>query len=187
MIEHDPKSEDREAARKKYMPEKIRRLLVAEAPPENVEQFFYFEKVAEGDQLYLETMKVVFGNVDISDLRQRKAEFLQGFKDAGFYLIDAVDEPIPQNASSHERRDLIWNNRNNLIWTMRSLVDSRTDVILIKSTVYDLHDVLRKNDFHIINEDAIEFPSNGHQKQFRDKLTLLLRPYFDEEEGDEWR
>ena len=183
LKDNNPGFEAREAARNKYRPEKINVLFVAEAPPAELDRFFYFENVSEGDYLYLETMKVVFGNVDIIDLRQRKVEFLEGFKENGFFLLDAVNKPIPQSTSSYERRDRVWSERNHLVEMMRKLVDSRTDVVLIKSTVFGIRDFLIKSDFHVINDEAIEFPSNGHQGQYRQKLSRWLGPFLSEYEG----
>ena len=94
MIDHDTGFEAREAARKKYKPERIRWLLIAEAPPDSLDRFFYFERVFEKDYLYMETMRVLFPNASESDLRHRKVQYLQWFKANGFYLIDVMDEPI---------------------------------------------------------------------------------------------
>ena len=50
-----------EKARKKYRPENIRYLLIAEAPPKaDSKRFFYFEDVTEKDSLFLETMKCLY-------------------------------------------------------------------------------------------------------------------------------
>jgi hypothetical protein len=121
--------EAREAARRKYRPEKIRRLLIAEAPPDALDRFFYFEDVREMDYLYIETMKVIYGNVDVSGLRERKVEFLQGFMENGFYLIDAVSDPIGNNVSSHHSKEIVMKNRQDLVERMRTLVIEETRVI----------------------------------------------------------
>ena len=41
-----------EAARRKYKPEKIDLLFIAEAPPNAINRFFYYENVTEADYLY---------------------------------------------------------------------------------------------------------------------------------------
>ena len=164
----------REAARLKYKPENIRWLLIAEAPPAAIDRFFYFEDVKKGDSLYLETMRALFGNEHVSTLRSRKAEHLQHFKDQGFLLIDAVDRPI---LPGEDNGAVVWNNRQNLIQKMDTLIEKGTPVVLIKATVWDLRDTLVEAGFNIINECMIEFPGSGNQIKFRTKLTRLMTAY----------
>ena len=113
-----------EFARQKYKPDKINFLLIAEAPP-RVEsgRFFYFEDVQDADILFLETMKAIYP-VNCSNtrrVRQRKGEFLERFKNDGFYLIDASDRPMEDNRPSKKKRQ-IKNSLPSLIEKVRSLV-----------------------------------------------------------------
>ncbi|MGD0818802.1 MAG: hypothetical protein ABR986_10485 [Methanomassiliicoccales archaeon] len=162
LREHDNNYEAREAARHKYRPEKIRCLLIVEAPPDALDRFFYFEDVQEMDYLYIETMKVIYGNVDVSGLRERKVEFLQGFMENGFYLIDAVNDPIGNDASSHQTKEIVLNSRQDLVERMRTLVTEETRVILIKASVYKLRDALIDDGFNVLNDCMIEFPCCGN-------------------------
>ena len=50
------------SAREKYKPERIKLLFIAEAPPEQTERFFYYEKVKDNDWLFLGIVKVLCGN-----------------------------------------------------------------------------------------------------------------------------
>ena len=114
------KSDWRELARNKYRPDHIELLFIAEAPPANdSRRFFYFVPVDIGDTLFLEMMKVLYpkkakfveydGNgkpgFNAKQVRNRKAEFLEKFKRDGFYLIDAVDEPMPKNATTKMKEE----------------------------------------------------------------------------------
>jgi hypothetical protein len=50
-----------EDARQKYKPDEIKFLLIAEAPPDAESgRFFYFEEVDKHDNLFIETMKVLY-------------------------------------------------------------------------------------------------------------------------------
>jgi len=171
---HDENHDVRDRARSKYRPEKIKRLLVAEAPPDAPDKFFYFEKERERDYLYTETMKVIYDGADENGLQERKVEFLKGFMENGFYLVEAVDHPIGNEVSSHQRREMVMNCRQNLIKRMRSIVDEETEIILIKASVYELCDPLREEGFNVINDCIIEFPCCGNQTKFREKMRRLL-------------
>jgi hypothetical protein len=56
----------------KNKPEEVEWLLIAKAPPEALNRFFYFENVTEQDSLFTETMKVVWRdeNMDVKELRR---------------------------------------------------------------------------------------------------------------------
>jgi hypothetical protein len=111
-----------EAARNKYRPDQVKLLFVAEAPPAyDSGRFFYFEAVEEADTLFLEMMKVLYPKkanfvegIDnrntgfkARQVRNRKAEFLELFKRDGFFLLDAIDEPMPGNATTKTKEDKI--------------------------------------------------------------------------------
>lgn len=166
-----------ELAREKYKPEKIKFLLIAEAPP-SVESgcFFYFEDVRKGDSLFLETMKALYPDkyTNTPDVRARKKEFLQRFKNDGFYLIDSLDHPIERS----NKIEQIKNGLQQLIEKIERLVDKDTPIILICSTVYKAcNDKLRAEGFNVINLEPIPFAGNGHQNEFRQRLQKLLGRY----------
>jgi hypothetical protein len=171
MVDDDLQYGAREVARLKYKPKNIRWLLVAESPPKVTDRFFYFEDVNREDSLYLETMRALFGNEHVDILRARKIEYLQRFKDQGFFLIDAVDRPI---LSDEDNDAVVWNNRQNLIQKMDRLIKKETPVVLIKASVWSLRNVLLKEGFNVINECMIDFPGSGNQIKFRTKLSRLM-------------
>ena len=93
----------REESRNKYRPRHIKLIFVAEAPPLAPDRFFYFEEVDKQDSLFLETMKVLYprhyaccGNVKA--IRKNKHVFLERFRDDGYYLLDAKNTPIQDEA-----------------------------------------------------------------------------------------
>ncbi|HEY4325665.1 MAG TPA: hypothetical protein VGN20_16840 [Mucilaginibacter sp.] len=49
-----------EAARLKYKPAKIKTIIVAEAPPNCIDRFFYFENVQTADFLFLGIIEVLY-------------------------------------------------------------------------------------------------------------------------------
>src|SRR5271168_4499656 len=108
-----------EKASRKYRPARIKVLFIAEAPPAyRFERFFYFEQVSEADTLFLEMTKALYpvdtgfvpsrkSEFQAKIVRQRKAEFLERFKRDGFYLIDASEDPMPEDADTTAKKNII--------------------------------------------------------------------------------
>ena len=183
MIESDDTYLKREMARLKYKPERIRTLLITEAPSESQDRFFYFEQVRKYDQLYLSIMKVLYPHVRIRELRERKAAFLQKFKDDGFYIVDAVDRPFTHNDNNKRRTRIVWDSRRELIQKISTLVSDGTEIILIKCTVYELRDYLQEEGYRVINRSAIESPGSCHNTEFNIKFKRLMEPGLDGRTG----
>lgn len=171
---------DIEKARIKYKPDKIKFLLVAEAPPNKESgRFFYFEEVYDKDTLFLETMKVLYPDkyTDTPNVRLRKREFLEQFKDEGFYLIDACDSPMEKSNSSYKRKKIRESLPSFLI-KLNKYANKEVKIILISATVYDVcADILRKEGFNIINDEMIDFPGSGAQRMFREKFGRVMNKH----------
>ena len=165
-------------ARLKHKSNNIKYLLIAEAPPkEDSNRFFYFENVIKGDSLFLETMKVLYlgKNVYVPEIRNNKKKLLDRFKNNGFYLEDSMDEPI-KSKSSKAKINEIWSHLPELINKLKKIVSIETKIILISATVYSAcYSSLIKEGFNIINEHQIYFPGSGGQKKFRQEFSKLLK------------
>jgi hypothetical protein len=170
---------DFESARQKYKPDRIKFLLIAEAPPKaGSGRFFYFENVKKGDSLFLETMKVLYPDEcsDVRNVRRRKREFLERFRNDGFCLIDAADTPMEDTRPAKKKKQ-IEKSLPSLVQKVRRLISEDTKIILISSTVYEVCcNRLKLEGFNVVNECALPFPV-GWQKKFREKLSALLRRY----------
>lgn len=172
-----------EKARQKYKPDKIEYLLVAETPPKSDSgRFFYFEKVDKQDSLFLETMKLLYPNetesMTAKELREKKKEFLNRFKNDGFYLIDSLDEPFEKRYNSSEKVELIKRGQQHLLEKIRNLIFERTKVILIASPVYKANfEFLKNTGIAVINTGPIDFPASGGQKKFKEKMRSILKVY----------
>lgn len=169
---------DVETLRENYLPNKIKVLFVAEAKPDANDRFFYYDKVKTHDHLYLYLMYALYEktNDDRQYLRDHKADFLSRFMDDGYYLVDAVDE-IKSNTSSPKRTMIIRENAANKIPEIRELLaehgDQNTKIVLIKTTVFDALYDLMKDDFNIINDFKIYFPSNGRETDFLKQMNKV--------------
>jgi hypothetical protein len=168
-----------ESARRRFRPDHIKILFVAEAPPSRASRrFFYFVHVLRGDTLFLEMMKVLYPSefAGAKDVRQRKEEFLRRFKNDGFYLIDACRIPLRKGASLSEKKQAVRGNLPFLRKTIKDLsrlVDSRTKAILISKPVYEVCSPQHLG-VTVINREMIDFPGTGSQKKFRRKLRRLM-------------
>jgi hypothetical protein len=169
--------------RQAYMPGRIRLLLVAEAPPESTDRFFYNPVVTSHDSLFLETTKVLYPEVWLGraarDIRAMKTELLQRFLADGFYLIDAVDERLPQEMSDPQCAAILRANSSAKVAEVQHLFASRagaeTFVVLIKGTVYDaLASPLRTAGVQVPQTAKIPFPGSGQQRRFREAFLRVL-------------
>ena len=186
-----------EAAREKYRPDLIKLLFIAEAPPAyGSERFFYFEQVHRGDALFLEMMKVLYPkklHFDASSdtwepgrsatqIRNCKCkrDFLETFRDDGFYLVDAVDEPMPPNATPKIKGEKIRSSLDRLKVKLNEL-RKRSKVrellvVLIGAPVFNVCAEVLRNEgkVRVLNQGAIDMPVLGRAKNFRHKLGELL-------------
>ena len=160
-----------EWAREKYRPDHIRTLFIAEAPPGNTERFFYFEDVRSHDSLFWEMTKVLCGVTELE--RPRKREYLQQFKTLGCFLIDSCEAPLKNEVGKKKQ---IRNSTGYLITRAKDLCEADTMVILICATVYDVCLApLKEAGLNVINTGMIPHPAFGHSKEFREKLSRLLK------------
>lgn len=178
-----PKNNLIDSARLKYRPQQIKVLFVAEAPPENTERFFYYERITEKDYLFINLVRVLYPEFNdnnggsLQEIRKHKPEILKRFQQDGFYLIDALPGPISLKLSSSERARLIRQNKHNTLNEIKRNLSPNTKAVLIKATVYDaLFNFLTESNILVINGDnKVPFPSRGHADEFRAKLDLILR------------
>lgn len=173
-----------ETARLKYKPDRIRCLFIAEAPPkQGSERFFYFENVRTQDTLFLELMKYLYPNstrgVKAKVIRDRKEDLLTHFKEDGFYLIDSLDIPFDKKYSNSQKIKLLKENQAGLLEKVKSLIREDTRVILISATVYHAnYNFLFSKGIPILNTELVDFPGSGGQKKFNMKMPRLLQPIF---------
>jgi hypothetical protein len=169
-----------ENARQKYKPKEIKYLLVAETPPKfDSDRFFYFEKVDKQDSLFLETMKLLYPDetkhAETKTIRKRKKEFLEKFRDDGFYLIDSLDRPFEKKLNTRQKVKLIRNGQTQLLKNIRELLSEVTQVILIAVPVFKAnYDFLKEHGIQIINKEPVDFPGSGGQKKYKVKMKIIL-------------
>jgi len=152
----------RESASRKYRPKNVALLLVAEAPPQALDRYFYFEQVRSNDWLFRAVVKGIFGNVPSRD---DKAYWLLELKRSGVYLIDASKDPLEKPRLQGFVPDLV----------RRCRKLQPKCIILIKASVYDAaYAQLVESHLPVVNA-RLPFPSNGQQARFHRQFRKALK------------
>ena len=164
--------------REKYLPGKIRYLIVAESPPAFKGQiptaYFYFDVVPKADSLFYTIIKAVY-DLDFDKYLHSRIDTLTRLKNDGYYLIDAVEYPINKSKNwddipNFDREKIIADNRKHFESHVSKLIkgghiDNDTRTILIKETVYNNYRDHRL--LNVINVKHIGFP-----KYIKDRQTI---------------
>lgn len=164
------------AARNKYKPSHIKTLLLAEAPPDNLERYFYFEDVKTHDSLFLEIIGVLYPEQKKRYLASGrktdlKTALLETFKEDGYWLMNLSELPI--GLLHRSAAELL----PTLLERLKKHIDKKTPIILIKASTYDLcYPLLVSNGYNAINE-RIPFPGSGQQGIFRKKFKKAIGSY----------
>ncbi|MFN8495698.1 MAG: hypothetical protein U0350_49355 [Caldilineaceae bacterium] len=170
----------RQEARLKYLPNPIKAILVAEAPPEAEDRFFYYPDVKEYDWLFWGMMEVLY-NQKRQPLAEVKLRLLERFQDDGYYLMDTSETPLPSELKNKKRVRALKPAVPGLIIRLKEVgaLERSIPIILIKATVYEAaYKILEQEGFNVVNTNKIAFPSSGQQENFRrefDKIIQQLR------------
>lgn len=162
-------------ARNKYKPNNVKCLFIAEAPPDNVERFFYYEDVRKADYLFLGLTEVLYPDLKEDYLKKKrpiemKTKILNKFQDNGYYLIDLLD--IPKDYFDGD-----WNDAASLLVTkIKSDFGEQVLIIITKVNVFDvLYLKLLSKGFINVSKERLPFPSTGGQKEFREGFKRALK------------
>jgi hypothetical protein len=153
--------ESRAAAAEAFKPDRVRLLLIAEAPPNAVDRYFYFDNVTKHDWLYRGVVEGLFGE---RPGRFDKARVLSELRRKGVFLIDLKPDPIDGSPLATYVPDLV----------SRCKALHADHIILIKASVFDAaYSALTASGLPIINK-RIPFPSSGQQGNFRRAFAEAL-------------
>lgn len=161
------------AAANRYKPRPVKVLLIAEAPPCNLDRFFYFEEVKKQDSLFLEIMGVLYPEQKEAYLASgretiRKKELLETFRDDGYWLLDLSE--VPPELTGQSLEDCV----PGLLQRLQKHITPTTPIILIKASVYDLlYPMLTEQGYQVVAE-RLPFPGSGQQKVFREKFKKIM-------------
>ena len=116
--------ERRTSAAKRHQPERIKLLLVAEAPPSALDRYFYFSDVTSQDSLFRYVARSI---LHVEPTRQTKPALLEQLRRKGVFLIDLKQDPVDDTRLEAYVPQLVSR--------IRALNPEK--IILIKATVHD--------------------------------------------------
>jgi hypothetical protein len=150
----------RKAAARKYRPQRIRLLVVAESPPA-VDRYFYFEGDETADSLFLEVCGVLFENEPRGD----KAPYLKELRRRGIFVMDLKPD-APRKAEP------LGPYVGPLLLNVDTLAPEK--ILLVASGVYDAaHAAMKKARLPVIDV-LVPAPEPGHEREFRQKFRQAL-------------
>lgn len=156
----------RRAAALKYRPKKVRLLLVAEAPPCDLDRYFYFEHVEQHDWLFRYVWEGLTGE---KPDREGKAACLAALRDAGVFMIDLHEDNVSQPAIAQLEPKVA-----GLVERCAALKPEC--IVLIKSIVHDVaYEALRDAGLRVVDA-RLPFPASGQQKKFLDGFGSAVKP-----------
>gem|GEM_PF-614218 len=161
-------------ARLKYKPESVKYLLIAEAAPDSIDRFFYYENVSQHDYLFLGVAQALYPELKekfLSSGRSKsiKTSILKTLQENGYYLLDLSELPL-----SLMTGDLI-SQLPTLVKNIKEVISPETKIILIKATVYDIaFSYLQDEGIKNLIDVRIPFPGQGGQKLFQQKFKEAL-------------
>ena len=164
-----------------YRPKPVRVLFIAESPPaylsESKKAYFFFKENPGSDLLFATIIQAVLKIKYTKRGKVSKDHLLRCFKEKGYWLMDAVENPINKNkngqkTSDKERKKCIEKGISNLLERIALLhaENGGTDIkiVLIKNLVYDcLSEPLRQAGYYVPQGGPIGFP-----RWYGDRATI---------------
>lgn len=176
--------DDYEALRRRYRPRDISWLLIAESPPppapvQSSRQFYYTDRTRQDDRLFTNTVRALYPEAadrPEAALEADKAGWLERLSADGYYMIEALEESQPHEVSKEQRQERIRAALPRLLVRVRELATANTQLILIKSNVYEVAaQPLRAAGFRVPQEELVDYPGRFNQRAYREKLRRLVQ------------
>jgi hypothetical protein len=146
-------------AAERYRPERIKLLLIAEAPPAAPDRYFYFENVDTHDSLFRYVARSLLPNTEPT--RENKPALLRQLRNLGVFLIDLKQDPVdgtPLDSYVPE-----------LVRRVQQLDPDR--IVLIKATVYDAAYATLAAAGLPVSPVRVPFPGSGQQRAFEEAFA----------------
>lgn len=155
-----------EELRERYRPKRLLYLLVAESPPDpgSGERRFFYSPRLTIDNLYRGVAEAVYGPTPEVDLLDKPA-VLERFKTDGFWLIDAVTEPINKERATTRAR-AIASAAPDLVERIRDLAPERGIIVCHAKVFAVVAPHLRRAALPLLHDAAIPFPPGNWRARF---------------------
>jgi hypothetical protein len=160
--------------REAYHPDPLRVLLIAESPPDSgdgARRFFYSPRLSH-DNLYRGVAEALYGARGDIDLRDKRA-VLAHLQQDGFWLVDAVAEPV-NKLRSGARRAAVRASVPDLVSHVVELAPER-GVVICHGGVYDeAAAALRRAGVNVLHDERLPFPLGNWRAQFVEGLRSAI-------------
>ncbi|MGF7228529.1 MAG: hypothetical protein ACQR33_00915 [Candidatus Saccharibacteria bacterium] len=170
-----------ETTREKYKPSAIKALLIAESPPPAADviassrQFYRTEHAYPDDRLFINTIRALYPetmDMSIQELESAKEHWLRRFQADGWYMIEALADSQPHEATKKQRQERVREQLPRLIARVSELAGPKTKIMLIKSNVFIVAaEPLRHAGFTVLNTALLDYPGRFNQRAYREKLA----------------
>lgn len=151
--------------REAYKPKRLRYLLIAESPPDagDGQRRFFYAPTLKIDNLYRGVAEAVYGHQGI-DVRDKVA-VLERLRAEGFWLIDAVDEPV-NKLSSGARAKALAAAAPRLVERCLELSPERGVIICHGGVYAAVANALRARGVVLLHDEALPFPLGNWRAKF---------------------
>jgi hypothetical protein len=156
--------------RRRYEPDVVRLVIIAESPPAS--GHYFYNPSATSEWLFRALMQ------QLSFSPVNKESGLLEFQRRGWVLVDATYKPVNELPNGSKRDKIIIGDYQSFRDDLASLLPDRSaPLILIKENVCRLLEPrLKKDGFNVLNAGrVIYFPSHGRQNDFHRQFAAVLK------------
>jgi hypothetical protein len=168
-----------------YLPKKITYLFIAESPPRDKENFFYYTGIKKGKYMFFQNMMLAIYGINYKGEYEYKKTLLEKFKSDGYFLIDSVEYPFKKEILESDKKRIIIDEFENLVkrikrYNNQNIIYTNTKIVLIKNLVCQTLQERINNNREIIFDRTqgaycIGFPRvRFSDKLFIERLRLIL-------------
>jgi len=175
--------ESYEKVRRRYKPNQVKVLLIAESPPpeskvQSSRQFYYADRIRKDDRLFVNTIRALYPETIVvpePQLEEHKEDWLRRFQQDGFYMIEALEDSQEHEVTKQQRQERIRESLPRLLERIKEIANENTKIILIKSNVFDVAaEPLRDAGYNVLNTELVDYPGRFNQRAYREKIATLL-------------
>jgi hypothetical protein len=158
------------AMRRRYRPDNVDLVIVAESPPAGG-NYFYNPDGKVSEPLFAAMM------LRLGFSPTNKDDGLRKFQKRGWILVDATYEPVNALTDTTRNKIIARDYRSLRDDLLELKPDRSVRVVLTKANVCQkLAPLLLADGFKVINNGvAVPFPSHGQQKKFAEKFSAVLK------------
>lgn len=158
---------------KKYLPTKIKFLLIAESPPKKPKNYFYYTEKDQGNYSFFQNIILAVLKTQYRGDIEVKKILLDMFCKQGFFLTDSVNHPIEKTPEDEitESIPYLFYKRLKLL-NRNGNIDSETKIILIKKIVCEILQKPLQDNNDIIFNKKFGVKCVGYPRYYSDKKFI---------------